>query len=225
MMGAVPLSASAESGSVILLKEEIKMILKCILIAVGAYLIGAFNGSIFLSSLWRKGEDIRKHGSGNAGATNMARTYGLGSGFLTLAVDVLKTLLCVYVGNKLCGDVGIAVAGLACMIGHCYPVYYHFKGGKGISVGAALGLAIDWRVLVFILIVFLVVAFLSKKVSAGSLAASVGITVASLLFHVSTPKLILAIVAMCIAIWRHKENIQRLLNGTEPNFRAAKPKK
>ena len=151
----------------------------------------------------------------------MARVYGLGAGFLTLGCDMLKAIAATWLGSLLLGDAGLAMGGVACMAGHCFPVFHEFKGGKGISVGAALGLMIDWRVFLAIILVFLIVAFLSRKVSLGSLAASVAITVFSLIFAVSTPKLILAIIAMCIAVFQHRGNIRRLLQGTEPDFKAA----
>ena len=147
--------------------------------------------------------------------------FGLGAGLLTLGCDMLKAVLATWLGSFLLGDVGLALGGICCMIGHCFPLFHRFKGGKGISVGAALGLMIDWRVFVFIIATFLIVAFLSKKVSLGSIAASLGITVSALIFHVSTPKLALAIIAMCLAIFQHRGNIKRLLNGTEPDFKAA----
>lgn len=199
-------------------------ILKYAIVIVAGYLLGSLSASVLLSKLgW--GRDVRKHGSGNAGATNMARVFGLGAGFATLAGDMLKAAAAMYLGMKLLGDAGIAAGGIACVLGHCFPVFHEFHGGKGISVGAMVGLAIDWRVFVGIVAVFLIVAFLTKKVSAGSLAACVAITVLALVFHVSTPKLILAIAVMCIAIFRHRSNIKRLAEGTEADFKAAEPEK
>lgn len=194
-----------------------------IVIAAG-YLLGSLSSSLLLSKLgW--GKDVRRHGSGNAGATNMARVFGLGAGFATLAGDMLKAATAMWLGSRLLGDAGIAAGGCACILGHCFPVFHNFRGGKGVSVGAMIGLAIDWRVFVGIVAVFLIVAFLTKKVSAGSLAASVSITVFALLFHVSMPKLILALFAMCLAIFQHRSNIKRLAEGTEADFKAAAPEK
>jgi glycerol-3-phosphate acyltransferase PlsY len=196
---------------------------KILLIAIVSYLLGSVSASIFLSRT-ALGGDVRGKGSGNAGATNMARVYGLGAGFLTLACDMLKALLATWLGYMLLQDAGLAVGGVFAMLGHCFPVFHGFKGGKGISVGAALGLAIDWRVFVSIIVVFLIVAFLSKKVSLGSLCASIGIVVASAVFAVSTPRLVLAVTAMCLAVFQHRANILRLIQGTEPDFKAARPK-
>lgn len=198
----------------------VMVVLKYAAVVVAGYLLGSMSASIVLSrTAW--GSDVRKKGSGNAGATNMARVYGLGAGLLTLGCDMGKAILATWLGSLLLGDIGLTVGGICCMIGHCFPVFHHFKGGKGISVGAALGLMIDWRVFVCIIATFLVVALLSKKVSLGSLFASVGIAVFSLVFHVSVPKLVLAVCAMCLAIFQHRSNIKRLSEGTEPDFKAA----
>ena len=199
-------------------------LVKFLIVIAAGYLLGSLSSSLLLSKFgW--GKDVRKHGSGNAGATNMARVFGLGAGFATLAGDMLKAAAAIWLGNYLLGDVGIAAGGCACILGHCFPVFHNFRGGKGISVGAMIGLAIDWRVFVGIVVVFLIVAFLTKKVSAGSLAASVAIVVFALIFHVSTPKLVLAIFSMCVAIFQHRSNIKRLAEGTEADFKAAEPEK
>ena len=199
-------------------------LVKYLIVIVAGYLLGSMSTSLLLSKLgW--GKDVRKHGSGNAGATNMARVFGLGAGFATLAGDMLKAALALWLGSALLGDPGIAAGGGACILGHCFPVFHDFHGGKGISVGAMIGLAIDWRVFVGIVVVFLIVAFLTKKVSAGSLAASIAVSILAIVFHVSTPKLVLAIFAMCVAIFQHRSNIKRLAEGTEADFKAAEPEK
>ena len=197
------------------------LILKYALIAGAGYLLGSFNASILLSRL-ALGRDVRKEGSGNAGATNMTRLYGWKAGALALCADMLKAALALLLGSFLLGDFGIAVSGIACMLGHCFPVFYHFKGGKGISVGAMIGLAIDWRVFLAIVAAFLLAALLSKKVSVGSLAAALMISLSSILFHVSTPKLVLALVSMCIAVFQHRQNMKRLADGKEPDFKAGR---
>ena len=197
-------------------------VLKYIFICVGGYLLGSVSISIILSRML--GVDVRKKGSGNAGATNMARSFGLVAGFATLAGDFLKAVIVMYVGYRLCGDWGLMAGGVACTTGHCFPIFYEFRGGKGISVGAAIGLAIDWRVFVGIVIVFLIAAFLSKKVSLGSLCAAVAVVVLSFVFAVPLPRLLLAIYAAALAVFQHRSNLKRLSEGTEPDFKAADTK-
>ena len=195
-------------------------ILIYVLLAAGAYLLGSVSASIILSGR-ESGGDIRKYGSGNAGATNMARVYGMKSGLLTLGVDAGKALISVFIGWLVAKDMGIAVTGIACLLGHCFPAYYHFKGGKGVSVGAALGLAVDWRAFLIIVCVFFIFALTSKKVSLGSICAAVALTIAAILLHVSTPRLVLAVVATVLVVFQHRSNIKRLLNGTEGDFKPA----
>ena len=197
-------------------------IYKYILVASAGYLLGSLSMSIILSRAVL-GEDVRRKGSGNAGATNMARVYGLKAGALTLGGDVLKASLSMLIGWLLLGDVGLALGGIASLVGHCFPVYYNFRGGKGVSVGAAVALAIDWRVFLSIVLVFALAAFLSKKVSLGSVCAAVAISITSLIFQVSRPNLIFAVFGMLLVVFQHRENIKRLINGTEPDFKPAKP--
>ena len=193
--------------------------LRYVLVIVVGYLLGSLSFSIILSRIL--GRDIRKQGSGNAGATNMTRVFGWSAGVGTLAFDFLKAIAAMAIGRALLGEAGVCAGGIASMVGHCWPVFYHFKGGKGISAGAAVAAMIDWRVLIAVVILFLIGAFLSKKVSVGSLCASVGIFFATLIFAPRAPMIVLSCTAMCIAVYRHKENILRLRAGTEPDFHAA----
>ena len=198
-------------------------ILKYILLALGSYLIGSISFSIIMSCFL--GGDVRNQGSGNAGATNMARVYGILPGIITWIMDVLKTVFCIWAGTKLMGEWGLTVAGAACIIGHCYPVYYGFKGGKGVSVGCALALMIDLRVFACVMTVFFLLAFTTKKVSLASICATTSILIFGPLFHVSLARMVLACVGVLLIDFRHRENIKRLLNGTEQNFKAAKRSK
>ena len=194
------------------------MVLNYVLIALGSYLFGSISFSVLLSRKMPKG-DVRKQGSGNAGATNMARVYGLGAGFKVLVGDMIKAGIPMLCGKLLAGEWGLAIAGLAAMIGHCFPLFHNFKGGKGVSVGGITSFFVDWRVGAMVVGGFLIGAFGTKKVSFGSVVGAVMITVGAVIFHVSTPRLILSAVDMCIVIWRHKENIKRLINGTEADFK------
>ncbi|MDO5311522.1 MAG: glycerol-3-phosphate 1-O-acyltransferase PlsY [Clostridia bacterium] len=197
------------------------LFLKYLLIAIGAYLLGSVSFSVLLSK-GMAGGDVRKHGSGNAGATNMARVYGLGAGIKVLVGDMVKAGIPMLVGYLVCGEWGLAVAGMCAMVGHCFPIFHQFKGGKGVSVGGITAVFVDWRVGLLVVAGFVVGAFGSKKVSFGSVIGAVMITVGAVLFHISTPRLVLCAFDMCLVIWRHKENIKRLIKGTEPDFKAHK---
>ncbi len=134
------------------------------------------------------GRDIRKQGSGNAGATNMTRVFGWAAGIATLIFDVLKAIAAMMIGRAMLGDTGICLGGMGSLVGHCWPVFHRFKGGKGISVGAAVGLMIDWRVFAVIITAFLIAALLSKKVSVGSLCAALAVVPATLVFAPRPPQ-------------------------------------
>jgi len=199
------------------------LVWKCLVILAGSFFVGSLSLSILASKLLFGG-DIRKEGSGNAGATNMARVHGWGAGLMTLAGDALKAAVCMIAGKALLGEVGLCLGAGACMLGHCFPILHGFKGGKGIAVGGAIGFGIDWRVGACTVGAFLIGALLSKKVSFGSLCGAIAIAASSFLFHMSTPRLILAVFCACLAIVRHRENIKRLLAGTEPDFKAGSAK-
>ena len=126
------------------------VVLRYLIVIIAGYLLGSLSASILLSRT-ALGGDVREKGSGNAGATNMARVYGMGPGVFTLLGDMFKAGLAMLMGWFLLGDWGIAIGGMACISGHCFPFLHDFRGGKGISVGAAIGLAIDWRVFVTII--------------------------------------------------------------------------
>lgn len=198
-------------------------VLKYVFIIIAAYLLGALNFGIIISNRLI-GSDVREQGSGNAGATNMARSFGMKAGLLTLFFDMAKTCLAMWLGYAMLGETGLMAAGMAVFVGHCFPVFYGFKGGKGISVGAAIGIMLDWRVFLVILVAFFVVALISKKVSLGSIAAAVAITVASIAFGLSIPRIVCAAFGMTLAVIRHIPNIKRVINGTEPDFKAGKEK-
>ena len=192
-----------------------------IIVPAAGYLLGSLSFSIIISCLFL-GRDIRKHGSGNAGATNMTRVFGWVAGVATLAFDVLKALAAMLIGRRLLGDAGVCLGGMAAMLGHCFPLFHHFKGGKGIATGAAIGFMIDWRVGVSVVAAFLIGALISKKVSIGSIAAAITIIPATWIFAPRPSMIALSVFASVLAITRHHENIKRLRAGTEPDFRAGK---
>lgn len=194
---------------------------KNVLLFLAAYLLGSLNLSIFISR--ELGSDVRRHGSGNAGATNMARIFGMGHGLLALGGDMLKAVAAMMLGLFLGGDWGLMAGGVGCLLGHCFPAFHHFKGGKGVSVGGIISLVVNWRVGAAVFATFLIAAFASKKVSLGSVLGAAAATVAALVFRVSTPRLILAAVATTLVIFQHRGNIVRLFRGTEPDFRAKEP--
>lgn len=195
--------------------------MKYIIIALIAYLLGSFCASIPLSKRVYGG-DVREKGSGNAGATNMARVYGMKAGLAAFAADAVKTVAAMLIGSKLGGVSGEALAGAACIIGHCFPVYFSFRGGKGVSVGAALGLMTGPWVFAIIMAVFFAVSLSTRKVSLGSMCAAVSLPIAALLTKAPAPMLYMCVFSAALVVFMHRGNIGRLLSGTEGDFHAKK---
>ena len=138
------------------------------------YLIGSLSVSILISK-YIFHQDVRTLGSGNAGAANAARTLGPRVGALTLLGDFLKGIISMLLGSWLGGTTGLAIAGAACMIGHCFPIYFGFKGGKAVATAVAVALMLDWRVFLSAFAVFAVVAALTRTASVSSMAASIAV--------------------------------------------------
>ena len=179
------------------------------------YFLGSINFGIIISKLFH-GEDIREYGSGNAGMTNMLRTYGKRDAAITLIGDALKAVVAVILGRILFGISGGYVAGLTCILGHAFPCYYKFKGGKGVVVTAATIAVIDWRIFLVLLGIFILVVAFSKYISLGSVC---GMLVFPLLVQVWDRGLSINVLLSCLisalVIFLHRGNIKRIYNGTE----------
>jgi len=204
------------------------LILPAFLIAVIAYFCGCFNGAVIVSK-YILHDDIRTHGSGNAGLTNFYRTFG---GFLTLVVilcDVLKAIISIWVGillvRQMVADDALMVtlakywAGLWCLLGHVFPCMFGFKGGKGILSGGTIAIMIDWRLALLVWGGFLILAVLTRYVSLGSVFAAAAFPVGTWLFVSRSPVIMgLALLLGGLVLYMHRGNIHRLLTGTENKF-------
>ena len=194
-----------------------------LLIAVAGYLLGTLNGAILISK-WFLKEDVREHGSGNAGLTNFFRSYGGAVTLFVLAIDVLKTVAAALLGGWLlwlfgCGELGRMLGGAFTVVGHMFPVFFQFRGGKGILCCAALAGVMDWRVLLAILAVFILVLALTRYVSLGScLCALLYAPAFAWRFPDNLPVILIALALALAALFMHRENIRRLLHGTENRF-------
>ncbi len=183
-----------------------------ILAVVVSYVIGNFSTSIIVSKLWA-GIDIRKHGSGNAGATNVLRTLGMKAGLITFVGDALKAILAVWIGGRLGGENTALICGIAVVIGHNWPVFLGFKGGKGIASSIGVGLFIHPMIAIICIIVGVLIVAKTKYVSLGSVVAICLLPI--LLMFVGFKFFLFGMALAFMAIYRHKENISRLLKGTE----------
>lgn len=190
---------------------------------VASYLLGCINGALLVSKYILR-DDVRNHGSGNAGLTNFYRVFG---GKLTIVVvlcDMLKAVAAVLLGSLLLGHflgwvvLGKYIAGLACMLGHMFPCMFQFKGGKGILSGGAIALMMDWRIALVVWGIFIILFALTKMVSVGSLSAGLAFMVMSAIIYRSIIITLFAIVIGVLVFWGHRSNILRIVKGEENTF-------
>lgn len=185
------------------------------------YLLGSANSSLIVGKFY--GTDIRKHGSGNAGLTNTLRTLGKTAALFVLLGDVLKGILSYLIGLYITGDaLGGMIGGTAAIIGHVWPVYFRFRGGKGVLTTVAVLFMMDWKIALILLGVFIVVVGLTRYVSLGSTLGAALFPVLAVLMHKRTVDLIFAVLIGLLLIVMHRANIGRLLKGTESKLGAKK---
>lgn len=188
--------------------------------ALIGYLLGSISNSVLISKLLFH-RDVRDAGSGNAGATNMARVFGMGPGVAALVLDAAKTALSLYLGKVLAGEWGMCLAGIFCNIGHCWPVFFRFSGGKGVSVGVATAAFLGWPVFLTAAAVFFLLFACTRIVSVSSMAAAVSLPIMCLILHAPAPNTLLAIAVLLLILLRHRSNIIRLQKGEEQEFHPA----
>ena len=204
-------------------------------IAVIAYLCGCFNGAVIVSKYILR-DDVRTHGSGNAGLTNFYRTFGGSLTFVVILTDVLKAVVAVSVGIWLAGGLSPAFwngdliiygkfwAGLFCLLGHMFPCMFGFKGGKGVLSGGTIAIMVDWRVALVVWGGFLLLVLLTRYVSLGSVWAGGSFPFAVWFVY---QDIWLAVLGACMGwllVYMHRANIKRLLTGTESKFSFRKKK-
>ncbi len=190
--------------------------------AIAAYFLGCFNGAVIVSKYILR-DDVRKHGSGNAGLTNFFRTFG---GPLTLVVilcDVVKAILALLVSEALLGGMVTLEfskywGALFCLLGHMFPCMFHFMGGKGILSGGTIAIMIDWRVALVVWGGFIVLAVATRYVSLGSCWAGASFPFATWFVFRDPVLTVLAVLIGGMILFMHRGNIQRLLSGTESKF-------
>lgn len=220
-----------------------------IAVAVISYLIGSINFSIILSKVI-SGKDIRESGSGNAGATNMLRTHGKKMGVITLLLDVAKgiisVLIAIYIREKIYnGDILYSarasvhiyfetflaclpyIAGVCVVLGHNFPLYFGFKGGKGVATSLGVVLMLDWNVGLIVAVCAVAVMAITRYVSLGSILGGAAYIIAQIVKAVvkgeyNIIQLVCVVIIGGLLIVRHHANIKRLLNGTENKLGAKK---
>lgn len=215
-----------------------------LLLAVWAYFCGCFNGAVIVSKYILR-DDVRNHGSGNAGLTNFYRTFGGPLTFVVILTDVLKAVVAILIAVKIGGGYdprimpdfpldGATVAyyvvlfkywaGLFCLLGHMFPCMFHFKGGKGILSGGTIAIMIDWRIALVVWGGFLILAVLTRYVSLGSVWAGASFPVATWFVYQDWVITLLGLLLGGLVVYMHRANIKRLLSGTENKFSLRKKK-
>ena len=212
-----------------------------ILIGIAAaYLFGSINSAIIISKIIYH-DDIRRYGSGNAGMTNMQRTFGGKASLLTLVGDLLKTVLALFVMGFLMGfhyvggisfsDGYCYIAGLFAMLGHIFPIYYGFRGGKGVLATATVALVLSPIPFLILIVIFVAIVWASRYVSLGSVCAAVLYPVVvnaycTLIFGFSTGFIALSTILIAVIIvWAHRQNLQRISDRTERKLSFGKKEK
>ena len=209
--------------------RAVLMVVGVLVTMAAAYLLGSVNFAIIISSK-QYNEDIRTHGSKNAGMTNMMRTYGKKAAALTLGGDALKAILASLVGRVFLGEMGAYIAALFCVIGHMFPIFYGFRGGKGVVTVAASVLMCDPLVFLILFVIFAIIVLGTKFLSLGSIMCMILYPILLdrmtwLLYNHPNANQLFAVAMAILVVAKHHENISRLLKGEERKFSFKKSQK
>ncbi len=181
-----------------------------------AYFLGNLNGAVLISALMH--DDVRTHGSGNAGLTNFVRNFGAGRALYVIAIDMGKAILACEAGRLILGSPdGTALGALGVILGHTFPILLGFKGGKGILSGVTVALMMDWRIGLFVFGIFLVAYLITKYVSLGSVLSSGSFGLIYWLVHPDAGifPIFVGFFLSALIVWMHRGNIRRLIRGEE----------
>jgi len=226
--GLIPMLIAGDSREI----SIVVLALLCLLGGIASYFLGSMNFAIIISK-YKFHDDIRRYGSGNGGMTNMLRTYGKAAAAFTLLGDMAKAAVSVLIGTVLAGEAGAYIAGLCCVLGHSFPCYYNFKGGKGIVVTATMLLCLEPLIFLILFAIFAILVASTKFLSLGSI---IGMMLYPILLNRMYPFLnnskpegaipaIVSILNALLVIWLHRENLKRLWTGTENKFSLKKKDK
>lgn len=215
---------------------NILFLIACLL---GGYLLGSVNASIVFGRIF-KGKDIRESGSKNAGMTNTLRVFGKKAAVFVFVFDLLKAIFSVllakwiasalYAGNMDINRLAQYLAGFGAILGHNFPLYFNFRGGKGILSSWGVIMILDYRIAIFLIIIFLLVVCITRYVSLASIISSASYPVFVILLNIWHPVattgayILLSVIMAALAIYRHRANIARLCAGTESKLGSKKEK-
>ena len=193
--------------------------MKLTMLVLISYLFGCFPSAYFLGKIY-KNIDIRNHGSGNSGSTNALRVMGTKFGILTLVLDVLKGVLAVLIGRIILGDQGGLIAGVVVVLGHDFPIFLKFKGGKGVATSIGVLAILTWKTTLIVVLIGVIVIIITRFVSLGSILGglSAPVTVVLLMETIDKPLFITVVILVSLLVVRHKDNIVRLCKNEENKF-------
>lgn len=213
--------------------------LVCIAVAILSYLLGSLNFGVILSKGIEK-DDIREHGSGNAGTTNMLRNYGKKLAIFTILGDMIKvavaiglSFLIVKLTNvyDLISEANVdadmlikSFSGFFCVLGHIFPCFFKFKGGKGVATAGGMVFIVDWKIALILLAIFIIIVTVTKYVSLGSIIIALLYPILIYLFYKSFVLTIIALIFTLIVIVAHRSNIKKLINHSENKINLKKSK-
>lgn len=220
----------------------IATVIKFALVVLVSYLLGSLNFSIIFSKGVVK-KDIRESGSGNAGATNMLRTYGKKFALLTMLGDIIKVAIAIIIAFLIFGSPVKYLfasptdptemqqimfykqfAGFFCVIGHIFPVFFKFKGGKGVAACTGMVIMVDWRIALILFVIFVIIVAISKWISLGSITIAVLYPVLLYAFYKNIIVTLIALIFAVMVVVAHRQNIKRILNKTENKISFKKKK-
>lgn len=220
----------------------IATVIKFALVVLVSYLLGSLNFSIIFSKGVVK-KDIRESGSGNAGATNMLRTYGKKFALLTMLGDIIKVAIAIIIAFLIFGSPVKYLfasptdptelqqimfykqfAGFFCVIGHIFPVFFKFKGGKGVAACTGMVIMVDWRIALILFVIFVIIVAISKWISLGSITIAILYPVLLYVFYKNTIVTLIALIFAVMVVVAHRQNIKRILNKTENKISFKKKK-
>lgn len=220
----------------------IATVIKFALVVLVSYLLGSLNFSIIFSKGVVK-KDIRESGSGNAGATNMLRTYGKKFALLTMIGDIIKVAIAIIIAFLIFGSPVKYLfasptdptelqqimfykqfAGFFCVIGHIFPVFFKFKGGKGVAACTGMVIMVDWRIALILFVIFVIIVAISKWISLGSITIAILYPVLLYVFYKNTIVTLIALIFAVMVVVAHRQNIKRILNKTENKISFKKKK-
>lgn len=212
---------------------------KLVIVAIISYLLGSCNFGVIISKSLKK-EDVRESGSGNAGTTNMMRTYGKTLGILTIIGDIAKVFVAIWIAFKIMSVEEIKMifdrisdnpqcvlksfAGLFAVAGHIFPCFFKFKGGKGVATSGGMVIMIDWRIALILFVIFVLIILITRYVSLGSIIMAVLYPVFMGVFYKDLGLVIISLVFTVIVVTAHRENIKKLINHTENKIGSKKQK-